>query len=288
MGGNFLHVLGLTADIRTATLTKQSRLTTAKPGQGQTMKLPNTLIVGAQKSGTTWLHHSLKKSEQVFASKPKELNFFLRQNPEKELADYAAHFEDNCAPIRLESSPGYFRLPERHCVARSIKRCLPQVKIILSLRNPVDRYLSAYTHHIQAGRLPYTPVIDELRDDLRMVSFGMYADILAHWQTVFPDMLVLLYNEIDTRPMRIIRRIENHLDVELGLNRSDLRFRVNDADRKVRRGNISDAAKKSWQGRPSLSPELRAELHELYREQVDRLADMTGFDLSAWQTATIE
>lgn len=248
------------------------------------MQLPNTLIVGAQKSGTTWLHHSLRKSDAVFASTPKELNFFNGNYPDKSLSDYAAQFSDCHQEIRLESSPNYFWDTGANSAANNIKRIIPQARIIISLRNPVDRYLSAYTHHIQASRLNYTTVIDQVVDDYHMISIGMYADILAHWLELFPDAHIILYDQIASNKVGVMRNLETFLGVTLGLTVRELRFRVNDASKKAKRKNVPQHLKDQWTGRPVLSEDARSRLKDIYKDQIEKLSDMIDLDFSAWKT----
>jgi hypothetical protein len=119
------------------------------------LTLPNLLIIGAQKCGTTWLHRALNKSEHFWGSTPKELNFFNRAG--NDLAAYEKHFEDapESAIFRYESTPHYFRLPKGKIdISGRIRETLGDIPLILLLRNPVDRYLSAYTHHMMKSRLP--------------------------------------------------------------------------------------------------------------------------------------
>lgn len=87
--------------------------------------LPNFLIVGAQKCGTTSLHEILAAHSEAGMSKVKEINFFT--NPEKHkkgLQYYSSFFEDTKGKIIGESSPGYICYPG---VADLIKEELGQV-----------------------------------------------------------------------------------------------------------------------------------------------------------------
>ena len=100
--------------------------------------LPNLLIPGAGKSGTTSLHGYLNLHPEIFMSEWKEPHFF--SNPEhfeKGLDEYAKLFADaNGAHVRGESSTSYFQHP--HVVER-IGASLPQCRFIFVLRNPIDR-----------------------------------------------------------------------------------------------------------------------------------------------------
>lgn len=127
------------------------------------MNMPNRLIIGARKFGTTWLHRALNKSQYFWGSTPKELNFFNRDR--RDLDAYATHCEDARARARYrdESTPDYFRLPrDDNEVAAEIRNTLGDIPLIPLLRNPVDRYLSAYTHHMMKSRLPEVEKITDV------------------------------------------------------------------------------------------------------------------------------
>ena len=137
------------------------------------MRLPNFLVIGAGRSGTTTLHYSLGRHPQIFVSPIKETNFFLcdeagelppwldevarRQIP-RTLQDYAALFADAAAHHTAvgEASPSYIHEP----VARRIKAQLPDVKLVAILRQPAEQALSFYaTAH--DGRTPPADHLDE-------------------------------------------------------------------------------------------------------------------------------
>jgi Sulfotransferase family len=137
------------------------------------MRLPNFLVIGAGRSGTTTLHYSLGRHPQIFVSPIKETNFFLcdeagelppwldevgRRQVPRTLQDYAALFADAAAHhIALgEASPSYLHEP----VASRIKARLPDVKLVAILRQPAEQALSFYatTHD---GRTPPADHLDE-------------------------------------------------------------------------------------------------------------------------------
>ena len=114
--------------------------------------LPDFLIVGAQKSGTSTLYHLLSQHPQVKAALRKEVHFFDNQFEKGEIW-YRAHFpyETSGNFITGEASPYYLfhpRTPER------IARLLPQARLIFVLRDPVDRAYSHYHHNRRRGREP--------------------------------------------------------------------------------------------------------------------------------------
>jgi len=123
------------------------------------MSRPNFLIVGAGKSGTTTLADWLRQHPQVFIPAVKELNYFagipdLLGRPNKTWGAYLSNFEPagDAAAIG-EASPSYLSTPD---AAARIRDRLPDVKIIILLRNPVDRAFSSYHGAKMGGRDRHT------------------------------------------------------------------------------------------------------------------------------------
>jgi hypothetical protein len=131
------------------------------------MVMPNFLIIGAAKAGTTSLHYYLSQHPQVYMSSVKEPRFFALEgeklnfrNPDQDinrtsitrLEDYQKLFQNVTDEIAIgETSPLY--LYSSKAVER-IKHYVPQAKLIAVLRHPVDRAFSCYTHLIREGYEP--------------------------------------------------------------------------------------------------------------------------------------
>jgi hypothetical protein len=131
-----------------------------------TVKIPNFIVIGAAKAGTTSLHAWLTQHPDIFLPKQKELHFFaaewLREHSHgpgdervlKDLAPtwdaYLAHFRDADGHRAVgEISPSYFAWwPSRE----SIRRHLDDPRIVLILRDPVQKAFSQYAHLIRDGR----------------------------------------------------------------------------------------------------------------------------------------
>ena len=107
------------------------------------MILPNFLIVGAQKSGTTSLHDILKAHPQTNMSETKEINFFTNNEKLKKGLNYYSTFfkQDHKSIATGESSPGYICYPNVH---KLIHQYLGEIKIVIILRDPIKRALSQY------------------------------------------------------------------------------------------------------------------------------------------------
>lgn len=120
------------------------------------MTLPNLIIPGAAKSGTSSLHESLRHHPDIFMSDRKEPHHFSREPSSDGQRSYEALFEgsDEFA-VRGESSTSYLIMPD---APKRINRVLGQPKIIFILRNPVDRVASHY-RWLQSLGLEARPVV---------------------------------------------------------------------------------------------------------------------------------
>jgi hypothetical protein len=113
--------------------------------------LPNLVVIGGLKCGTTSLHHYLSLHPEISMSRPKELNFFVAElNWDLGAEWYASHF-DRSAPVRGETSPHYTNLPRFTGVAERMRSLTPEATIVYMVRDPLDRMLSHYLHNLGAG-----------------------------------------------------------------------------------------------------------------------------------------
>jgi len=180
---------------------------------------PNVIILGAQKAGTTSLYHYMAEHPDILASKTKEVHFFdLNYNRGQNW--YRYHFlprtRDNEKCWCVESSPYYLYHP---LVAARIKSCLPDVRFIVMLRDPVTRALSHYWHEYRRGResLSFKDALDREQERLAgttqalmngemttsfnhqrysYFSRGLYAQQLSHWFSYFSrDQFLILESE---------------------------------------------------------------------------------------------
>jgi hypothetical protein len=114
--------------------------------------LPNLVIIGGLKCGTTSLHHYLNLHPEIAMSRPKELNYFVEElNWPLGREWYAAHF-DPTARVRGESSPHYTNRPSFEGVAARMRDTLgADTRLIYMVRDPIDRMLSHYLHNVGGG-----------------------------------------------------------------------------------------------------------------------------------------
>lgn len=170
------------------------------------------LVIGAQKAGTTWICDVLRRHPDVFIPDWKELHFFEQEpNFEKGLDWYLDFFQGSeNAVARGEGTPNYFynvctEKEQRDWINREvparIKAHLPDIRLILSLRDPVQRAISSYNHFVLRGNLsPRTPIRD-CWDERGIRSAGRYDLQLAKWleHYDFDRFDVVIYEE-DIKP----------------------------------------------------------------------------------------
>ena len=183
--------------------------------------LPNYIGIGAPKAGTTWLAQCLGEHPQVFMAAVKETEFWKLADAGQRLDEYQAHFKGAAGkPAVGEYSVRYLSLPG---VPERLRNFLPDARLIVSLRNPIDQVYSNYWHlQRQNFNLPdpsQAPRSIEaaLRDHREfLLTPARYATHLARWLAHFPreQLLVLRYDDIQKSPAAVLQRVFTHLGVD--------------------------------------------------------------------------
>lgn len=207
--------------------------------------LPDFLIIGAMKSGTTTLFQMLTQHPGCWSPVTKEVQFFSQPHNYARGEDwYRAHFPTRkrmaaarqtlgYTPITGEATPAMSFLPYADRAADLV----PHAKLIVSLREPVDRAWSHYKHmqrHPVPDRATFSEAIDRELELLKQgaslteenfrqmapllhkfgyVNRGHYADQLKHWFSFFPreQFLILNFEDWKKNPIRVADRITEHL-----------------------------------------------------------------------------
>ncbi|MDP9228489.1 MAG: sulfotransferase domain-containing protein [Actinomycetota bacterium] len=137
-------------------------------------ELPNLIIIGGLKCGTTSIHHYLGLHPEIQMSKPKELNFFVEElNWDLGFDWYRGRFNRDFS-VRGESSPHYTNLPRYTGVAERIHEHVPDAKLLYMVRDPISRILSHWRHAVGAGYETRTMEDVLSRDDQSYVTRSMY------------------------------------------------------------------------------------------------------------------
>lgn len=270
------------------------------------MPAPTFLCIGAQKCGTTWLARAVKQHPQVSPGKRKELHFFNhREAYARGLEWYEAQFRKSPRTRATgEFTPNYWwtegtDVPFHYLgAADRIADAYPGLRLIVCLRDPVARAVSAYFHHLNAGRYP--PSVGllgavERYPDIR--EFGLYATQYAAWLRRFPAerFLVLVYEEDiapDAAKQATLDRVFTHIGVEPGFQPAEVteQRNVRQSDFSMRLKHASPARRRLMSLVPQPMRDARvwrievpdadrAALAADFRPEVARLEEMLGRSL---------
>lgn len=199
-------------------------------------RLPNLLVAGVPKAGTGSLFAYLSQHPDICGADEKEVGYFNYYNPRRKqgapppLEAYRAHFA-HCGDQRyaVEATPtySYGGLP----VIRAVQDLLETPKVIISLRDPVDRLWSAYTFQRELGNITGLRTFEEYlavcearkrdgsdlvpRDHLHGLYIGYYADYVPLWLDAFGDDLkVVFVADLQREPRDVLAGIFRWLEVD--------------------------------------------------------------------------
>ena len=173
--------------------------------------LPNFMIIGAPRSGTTWIEKNLREHPEVFLAKDKELHFFDQQY-EKGIEYYESFFSGAHGKKAVgEATPDYLHgAYSRNDIPTLIHKHVPDVKLIASLRNPTERaYSRFWNSKAFYDRNINMSFEDKLEDRPEFIAEGMYCDQLERFYDLFPreNILILLFDDLKADPAQFMRRI---------------------------------------------------------------------------------
>ena len=287
------------------------------------MTLPNFILIGVAKAGTTSFYRYLDQHPQIYMCPIKGTNYFgyedaldWKWNEEGEapalqhfhattLKEYEASFPGVTDEVVIgEVSPQYFRCPT---AASRIHERIPDVKLAVSLRNPADRSFSGFLMRTRRG-----DAVNGFREELTIesshVKEGFYYRRLKRYFDMFPrdQIKVYIFEEFKKDPAKTVLDLFGFLGVDsgfvpntsvkynagavpkirvlnqlfynpvlIGLTKSILPEKLVLMAKRTRDLNL----KKS----PKLPPEQRADLLDLYHEDICRLEELLGRDLSIWR-----
>ncbi len=170
--------------------------------------MPNLIIIGGLKCGTTSIHHYLGLHPEIQMSKPKELNFFVtEQTWDLGLDWYRARFDDRF-PVRGESSPHYTNLPRFVGVPEKIHEHCPDARLIYMVRDPIKRILSHWVHATGAGYETREMVPTLSLPDSAYVNRSQYWMQLQPYLELFPNeqIEVITQEELQTEREATMRK----------------------------------------------------------------------------------
>ena len=213
--------------------------------------LPNCYIVGAQKAGTSSLYHYLIQHSQIEKSFKKEIHYFdggldpSIDDYQRGKNWYKAHFSlkktDQGSNISIDATPLYLFNP---IVPKRIYQCTPNAKIIILLRDPVERAISHYFHVKRHGfePLPFEEALAKEAERLapcyannnfkdpafRLYSYqarGMYLEQIQNYLKYFNSQEILIINSDDlfVNAEVTIQKVFQFLNVDVNYRIPDLK-----------------------------------------------------------------
>jgi hypothetical protein len=194
------------------------------------MTMPNFLIIGAMKSGTTALYYYLEQHPEIYMSPVKEPNFFSSQEQENaagavtHIRTYQHLFRGVSSERAIgEASHSYLYEPR---AAAEIRRYVPEAKLIAILRNPIDRAYSHFLHMVRSGTEPLDDFARALREEVAgihkerafqdYIGRGLYYDQLKRYFNTFSrdQVKVYLYEDLSNTPVDTLQDAFRFLGVD--------------------------------------------------------------------------
>jgi hypothetical protein len=275
--------------------------------------LPDFIVIGPAKAGSRWIYECLREHPSVCMAKHAKGSRFFEKYYHRGIKWYENFFE-SCDNTHMngEVDETYISWPE---AAERIYRHIPDIKLITSLRNPIDRTFSAYLYFYRMGIInePFETALDSYRKILITDTF--YYDHLSNYLNYFStdQILIMLFDDLEKNPEQFIEKVYKFLGIDATFKPSVLHTKVNvakeprsrllnkiaiETSRLLRKLDMlgpyymirnskllqkilfSMAYEKNY---PSMSEQARKRLQEEYRSQVSGLSDMIGRDLNHWE-----
>jgi hypothetical protein len=272
--------------------------------------LPNLIVIGAQKCGTSVLHYYLSLHPEVSMSKPKELNFFIEErNWPRGIDWYKAQFDAE-ARVRGEASPNYSAFPQHQGVPERMASVVPNAKLIYMVRDPLERIAAHWVHNYAKRREKGTLAETLVHPNTSYVTRSKYAMQLERFLEHYPKEQVLVFQQSELRYKRMetLRQVFEFIGVDPDFNHPRFEQERHQTSGKTRATRLAVRLEKMGRGRrgrlfPSnfwlvlddrlplrraiKRPDVKAALPEEtlgeLRADGERLRELTGRDFSNWK-----
>jgi len=275
--------------------------------------LPNTIVIGAGKCGTTSLHYYLSLHPEIYMSSEKELNFFaLEGNWRKGIPWYRSNFQ-TAARIRGESSPGYTAFPEHQGVPERMHAIVPDARMIYMVRNPIDRIISHYIHQYSIGRehRPIQVALANPKTNQHVLTSNYFLQ-LRQYLKFYPKsrILIIPLEHLSQHRAETLKKIFHFLEVDDSFTTDKFDRIIHSSQRKGRKNRIGLLLK--WMSdtrparlfstqfrmalgeilyrpftkkiaQPELSEELTSTIRSALKEDINRFREVSGYHLSSWR-----
>jgi hypothetical protein len=205
-------------------------------------RLPNFLIIGAMKSGSTTLYNHLRDHPRAFLTSYKEPEFFVAEKTwSRGIAWYESLFADAGDALAVgEASTSYTKLTEFTGVPARISSVVPDARLIYILRQPIERIRSMYEHMVLTGR--ERRAIDEaVLDDPMYLGASLYGANIRRYLEHFPleQLHVVLTDDLQQDLVGTMRQVTDFLGLApeetfVPVHRTDLETSERRPDRRVK------------------------------------------------------
>ena len=179
--------------------------------------LPTFIIIGAAKAGTTSLWRYLKNHPDVYMCSPKEPNFFAYHQPWTLGVEwYGSLFERGAGAKAIgEASPAYSLYPMYPWVPKRMHRIVPEVRLVYSIRNPIDRMISLYRHRIDVKQ-ESKPIDEALSSDPLYLESSKYAMQIEQYLFYFDRsrLMVLSVDDLAARRQETLSTLFQFIGVD--------------------------------------------------------------------------
>lgn len=180
--------------------------------------IPNFIVIGAPKAGSTTLHLVLGRHPDIFVPRLKEPNYFCDDSTHYgDWAWYQSLFADRRSESAVgEASVAYSLIERNPSAPPRIATALPQARLIYVVRDPLTRMESAWRHHRFRGN----PVPDSFPEAVRnfrpLLEGSLYWRNLSAFRSHFPDrnIHVIIFDELRDCPSVVIERCDRFLGVD--------------------------------------------------------------------------
>lgn len=298
------------------------------------MTLPNFLIIGAAKAGTTALYKYLQQHPQIYMTPTKETNFFafegeavdfqgigdiaLKDFSITDLKSYQAQFAGVTTEKAIgEACPSYLYYPQ---AASRIKKYVPDARLIVILRNPIERAYANFLHTVRDDREPHTDFALALQDEAvriangwewfwHYIQVGFYGKQLQHYYETFPhcQIKVYLYEDLKANAIALLQDIFRWLEVDdtfvpnmalrpnkSGMPKNKLLHQILTKPNPVKTllkplfpARIRQKIQHQNLNTPELSQEVREQLLDIYRADILQCQDSIDRDLKSWLAGSV-
>lgn len=279
--------------------------------------LPDFVVIGAFKAGSTSLHHYFGQHPNVFMTKVKEPNFFAfdpnnrahaemnrQQFMVSNLAEYESLFEDaRVDQIKGEVSPYYLY---SSVAAQGMKKVVPTIKMIACLRNPVGRAYSHYLMRLRSGKETKSPE-EAFTEDTFWVKASLYADAIQNYQQMFchDQLKFVLFDDLIDDPQTLMSELFDFVGVDSNFQvNTEYRFNpggtpkfpwLHDGLSALKRipglrrytppfirNRLARIRDKNLAPAEVLAVDVQQQWLRYYRDDILRVQDILQLDLSSW------